>query len=116
MIGFILPLLGRFWKPLIVGAVILLIFGWVHFAIERRVAREIAARDAFWRAAIETSNKAVEAEKTRAAEDAVARSRAAEAEITILRDTLINLETQNASLPKGGSCGLDIDRVRLLNQ
>ena len=116
MIGFILSLFGRFWKPLVAGAVIILIFGWVHFAIERRVARKIAARDAFWRAAIETSNKAVEAEQTRAAIDAANRSRAAEAEITALRDTLIDLEKINASLPKGDGCGLDTGRARLLNR
>lgn len=108
--------LTKFWKPLVIFGVA----GMLYFAIQAKIAFEVALavtrNNAEWEEAIRQSNQEVEAEKTRAAIDAANRSRAAEAEITALRDTLIDLEKTNASLPKGDGCGLDAGRARLLNR
>lgn len=88
----------------------------IHALVSEARVAAIAERDAHWRAEIAASN--AEVEKARA-ESAIAAAKAsAEADQTIsgLRAELTELEKKNVALPKGGACGLDAGRVRLLDK
>lgn len=95
------------------------LFAWGSLAIRGMVqdAAELAreARDAHWRAQIAEANAVV----ARAAIDQAAASARADAAAyaaeTRLQTDLKTLETANAALTGGDRCGLDADRVRLLN-
>lgn len=73
-------------------------------------------RDAHWRAEIERTNAMALQEALRQAGQALEISRLADQEISRLRGELTELEKLNAGLANGGACGLDRDRVRLLNR
>jgi predicted lipid-binding transport protein (Tim44 family) len=74
-----------------------------------------AAADAKWQAQIALSNAAVERERADQIRASAAADKAARAEIARLSETLSDLERRNASLPNADACGLDHDRVRLLD-
>ena len=84
--------------------------------VETARASAIAERDAHWRAEIEHSNTLVEAERHRQAEAATVADQATRAEIDSLQKQLLELEARNAALPGGDRCGIDRDRIRLLNR
>jgi|GEM_PF-3476455 len=115
MIALFAPLLRKFVKPAVILVVVAGLLFEINALFEARIAREKAARDTFWQAAIMRANAEAEAERTRRDRETATMSRAAEAEITALRDTLLDMERKNAALPNGGNCGLDAGRARLLN-
>ncbi|TCR69675.1 hypothetical protein [Bosea sp. BK604] len=88
-------------------------------AIDRMESRAAAAataeRDAHWRAEISASNAAAERERADQVQRAAEAESRARSEITRLTDSLADLERRNASLPNADACGLDRNRVRLLD-
>ncbi|QCI65644.1 hypothetical protein [Phreatobacter stygius] len=73
-----------------------------------------AERDAHWRAEFEKSNRLIAEAQAQRATAVAALEAGAGAEIAMLREQLITLEGQNATLPGADRCGLSRDRVRLL--
>lgn len=88
----------------------------INAMVARADATATAARDAHWRAQIAASNAQVEHELRQRAEATIAAEAAATAEIARLQKSLTDLEAANAALPNGAACGVDRDRVRLLNR
>lgn len=114
-------------KPLLIAgafALVLLFAGvgfWRGFAAiermqEKAVKAAVALRDADWKAQIDAANAKAASAREAQAVKADAASRAAAAEISRLSDSLAEKEARNAALPNADACGLDHDRVRLLNQ
>lgn len=114
-------------KPLLIAgafALVLLLAGlgfWRGFAVierlqDKAVKAAVALRDADWKAQIDAANAKTAAAREAQAVKADAASRAAAAEISRLSDSLAEKEARNAALPNADACGLDHDRVRLLNQ
>lgn len=113
-------------KPLIIAgafALALLLAGlgfWRGFAVierlqDKAVQTAVALRDAEWKGQIDAANAKASAAREAQALKADAASRAAAAEISRLSDSLAKKEALNAALPNADACGLDRDRVRLLN-
>lgn len=85
-------------------------------AIQDRAAKAATATaNAKWEAQIALSNLAAERERSMAQRDQAARDAAAASDIARLSDSLAELERRNAALPNPAACGLDRDRVRLLD-
>ncbi len=114
-------------KPLLIAsafALVLLLAGLCFYGgfkiIERMqdnaVKTALALRDAEWRGQIDAANARAAAAREAQALKADAASKAAAAEISRLSDSLAEKEARNAALPNADACGLDHDRVRLLNQ
>lgn len=114
-------------KPLLIAvafALVLLLAGlgfWRGFAVierlqDKAVKAAVALRDAEWKGQIDAANAKAAAAREAQAVKADAASRAAAAEISRLSDSLAEKEARNAALPNADACGLDHDRVRLLNQ
>lgn len=76
-------------------------------------ATELA--NAKWRAEIEKSNAEVAVKAATQAVQAAVADGTAQLQIAALKTQLSDLETENESLP-AGACGLDSNRVRLLNK
>lgn len=117
---------SRATKPILIAgalALILLLAGlgfWRGFAVierlqDKAVKAAIALRDADWKAQIDAANAKAASAREAQALKADAASRAASAEISRLSDSLAKKEALNAALPNADACGLDRDRVRLLN-
>lgn len=113
-------------KPLLVAAafaLVLLLAGLGFYGgfkvIERlqnkAVQTAVAMRDAEWKGQIDAANAKASAAREAQALKADAASRAAAVEISRLSDSLAKKEALNAALPNADACGLDRDRVRLLN-
>lgn len=113
-------------KPILIAgafALVMLLAGvgfWRGFAVierlqDKAVKAAIALRDADWRAQIDAANAKAASAREAQAVRADAASRAAAAEISRLSDSLAEKEARNAALPNADACGLDRDRVRLLN-
>lgn len=120
-------LASRAAKPLLIAgafALVLLLAGlgfWRGFAVierlqDKAVKAAVALRDADWKAQIDAANAKAAAAREAQAVKADAVSRAAAAEISRLSDSLAEKEARNAALPNADACGLDHERVRLLNQ
>lgn len=119
-------LASRWGKPALALGVVLIVLLLISLgfwrgmvAIDAMQARAaLAAKetsDARWQAQIALSNLAAERERAvqvQASADADSRARA---EIARLSETLSVLERRNATLPNADACGLDHDRVRLLD-
>lgn len=91
---------------------------WAHEAGVRQaaIAAAVAARDGDWQAKIAAAEAETKITLTALQAKADDASAAAEATQAKLDQSLKDLETANASLPKAASCGLDGDRVRLLDR
>lgn len=114
-------------KPLLIAgafALVLLLAGlgfWRGFAVierlqDKAVKAAVALRDTEWKAQIDAANAKAASAREQQAVLADAASREAAAEISRLSDSLAEKEARNAALPNADACGLDHDRVRLLNQ
>nr|WP_052232461.1 hypothetical protein [Methylobacterium sp. ZNC0032] len=114
-------------KPLLIAGafvLVLLLAGlgfWRGFAVierlqDKAVKAAVALRDAEWKGQIDAANAKAASAREAQAVKADAASRAAAAEISRLSDSLAEKEARNAALPNADACGLDHDRVRLLNQ
>lgn len=114
-------------KPLLIAAafaIVLLLAGlgfWRGFAVierlqDKAVKAAVALRDADWKGQIDAANAKASAAREAQALAADAAARSAAAEISRLSDSLAEKEARNAALPNADACGLDHDRVRLLNQ
>lgn len=84
--------------------------------VETARTSALAERDAHWRSEIEKSNASVEVELRRRAEASAEAQAKSAAELAQLQQTLIEMEAKNAALPNSDRCGLDRDRIRLLNR
>ena len=82
---------------------------------EARVAA-IAGRDAHWRSEIERSNAEVQKVRADQLQASIDIQMRAAGEIDRLQTALTDLEIRNAALPGGDRCGIDRDRIRLLNK
>jgi hypothetical protein len=113
---------GRMVGFIVAGTLVLAIalVGWqslrqVNALIEITRASATAERDAHWRAEIQSA----EARTAQAIADGLRRTMTVEAnargQVAALEARAAELESLNASLPDGNSCGLGRDRVRLLN-
>ncbi|WP_157733190.1 hypothetical protein [Bosea sp. AS-1] len=120
-------LMARASKPIIyaaiaLGALLLAGLGfWRGFAaIERMQDKAIkvavALNNAQWQAQIQAANDKAKAEREAQAKQAEEASRQAAEEISRLTNENADLERRNRDLPNPDACGLDADRVRLLNE
>jgi len=120
-------LTARFSKPAIYAVLalgVLLLAGlgfWRGFAaIERMqdkaVKTAVALNNAEWQAQIQAANAKAQAERDAQARAAEQASRQATEEISRLTDKNADLERRSRDLPNPDACGLDADRVRLLNE
>lgn len=74
-----------------------------------------AESDHYWRAEIEKSNAALQAQIAENLRKTMALQEAARDQVAEAQARAADLEQQNAALPDNGACGLSRDRVRLLN-
>ncbi|TCR65427.1 hypothetical protein [Bosea sp. BK604] len=107
-------------SAVIIGLVLAGLAFWAGMAaldrMESRAAEAARAeRDAHWRAEIAASNAVAERERAEQLQQTAAAESRARAEISSLSDDLADLERRNATLPNADACGLDRDRVRLLD-
>lgn len=85
-------------------------------AIDHATAAAMAAADARWQAALDQSNAQAQIElsaRQAALDEAAHAAATSESE---LADRFSKLEAASAALPNARKCGLDRDRVRLLNR
>lgn len=116
-------LLAKIGGPLVItGAMILaaMFMGIMALTIVRGMIDDarthaIAERDAHWSAEIERGEAEANARIAANLKTTMAAQDAARDQIAAAEDRARELETQNASLPDDGTCGLSHDRVRLLN-
>lgn len=113
-------------KPLVIIAMVfgflalIAFFGWrtvsiVEDIIRDRVTAAETARDAHWRAEVETANAVAAGNIIAQMRAARAADLAAQAEIDRLKSELSELESKNANLPDSDGSGIDVERARLLN-
>lgn len=84
--------------------------------LETYRTRIIAGQTALWKAQIAAAN--LETARTQAAQlqKVISLESEAQEKIKAVDARQADMEKQNAALPNGDSCGIDLDRVRLLNQ
>ncbi len=111
---------ARAWLYGALAAALIALIGWhmLHEAGQRRAAVEqaVAVVDARWQAELTRANAVAETRlKTDQARIADLSTRLGDA-LRQIETPLAHIEDENAKLPKGPSCGLDRDRVRLLDR
>ena len=84
--------------------------------VETARTSAIAERDAHWRGEIERSNAEVQKVRADQLQASIDIQTRAAGEIDRLQTALKDLEIRNAALPGGDRCGIDRDRIRLLNK
>lgn len=111
---------GRAWLYGALAAALIALIGWhvLHEGAQRRAAvdQAVTARDGIWQAQIAKANARAAAmlANTQARVDELAAALITSR--TQLDATLANIEAENAKLSAAPSCGLDRDRVRLLDR
>lgn len=84
--------------------------------IDKAAASARAERDHYWRAEIEQSNAATQVKIAENLKLTMAVQETARDQVAAAEARSQQLETENATLPDDGTCGLGRARVRLLNQ
>lgn len=116
--------LSRIAGPIVIPAVLLfaavLVAGLtvrtVNGMVDDARVQSIAERDAHWSAEIDAANAAAALQVAEQVRAALAVEAAANNRVREVENKLTELENENAALPNGDACGIDRDRVRLLNR
>jgi hypothetical protein len=101
---------------LVAGGLFYLGFRAIERMQDKAVKTAVALNNAEWQAQIQAANAKAQVERDAQARAAEQASRQAAEEISRLNDSLAKKEARNAELPNPDACGLDADRVRLLNE